>query len=514
MVRLLSGTPAWRGLLHQEGIPFDTGLPGTDTALLVLDIRPEPGDVGALRGFLGRGGALLSAASHAAPLLPELKTGARRLRALSPDATPLFASVGVVHLDTPGLAAGSANAGDSGRRKAIYFGPLPGGGPGVLLPFELDPLLLDRSTAFRVFPAVAPRPVSEAVARVSRGELRRLVTNCLRWLLGQRGLPLVRLGRSPIDTDSGFGLRVDTDFDSSDHLDQLAALVRQSGIRATVFVNTGARPGSLAADVAKLRGQDIQVHCHRHQVFPTYEDNLANMTQAVELLRTAGIAPEGAAGPFGDWNPSWDRALAQLGIGFSSEFAAGFDDLPFRPLVGGGESSVLQVPVHPIAPDRLLAARADPAQVSDYFRRLIDRQAARQEPCFIYGHPANLGRLSREVQEVIDHGRRACGGSLTMTDYARWWRVRERIRYSARVSGGTLTLETDEARGVDVVVDRGGSQARLRLRPGTLSLDALSWHPVPRPAGFTAGELAVQTGRHWRVVAREMLRSTRRQTTA
>ncbi len=507
MVNLLAGNPAWCRLLRREGIPFRSGPPGPDTAVLVLDAAPDSPDE--VTRFLGAGGSLLAEARHAAAL-SGVRTRRARLRAVVPDDSPLFAHVGVIHLDADCEFAADANAGTSGRNRAVYDGPLAGGAA-VLLPFHLEELEADCSPAVRVFGSGAPRPVSETVSRVSRGEVRRLVTASIRSLLHHRGLPLLRLARSPFPSDSLFGIRVDTDFDSSVHLGPVAGLIHDAGARGSWFINTEALADSLSAAVAALTGHDIQAHCHRHVVYPGFEDNLVNMKRAVELLAAAGVKPAAAAGPFGDWNPSWDRALARLEFRYSSEFGVGYDDLPFRPVVEGEESPVLQVPCHPVSPGRLLAAHADTDMVVDYFARYVARQAARQEPCFVYGHPANLARLGDSVGRLVRHGIEVCGGTMTMNEYAGWWERREAVRFRARASADAVELEV-ETGGVDVVVERPGGFCRLELRSGRYPLDTLGWRPPPRPVGYSHAELAAETGRSWRVLAREALRTVRRQT--
>jgi hypothetical protein len=258
------------------------------------------------------------------------------------------------------------------------------------------------------------------------------------------------------------------------------------------FVNVGKHKAhlDLFADLAR-RGQDIQVHCRRHTVYPDYKRNLRNFRAAKEAMTSAGIDPCGVVAPYGEWNPNLNRAFEELGFEYSSEFCVAYDDLPFRPVVTEREnavprlSKVLQVPVHPICLGRLVAARASEQQMAAYFRRVIDLQVSRQEPCIIYDHPERIGQFEDLLSDVLAYGKERCGSTTTMTDYARWWQRREKFAWGATVSGKTLQITaTSEDSDLTILVEQDGRCAELPSSSGEYDLSGLDWRPLPEPIPF------------------------------
>lgn len=261
------------------------------------------------------------------------------------------------------------------------------------------------------------------------------------------------------------------------------------------YVNVGAHAAHLDffADLAR-HGHDIQLHCLHHVVYPDYRRNMENFGQGKAQMSAAGINPVGVVAPFGEWNPNLNRALEDLGLEYSSEFCLAYDDLPFRPVVGGRLSKVLQVPVHPICLGRLVAARANAAQMAAYFRSVIDLQVARREPCFLYDHPERIAQFSDVLADVLQYGKERCGSTTTMTEYARWWQRRERLAWSARMSEKELEIRA-EAGGDDfsVVLERDERCATLPAVPGKYALTALKWQALPEPVRFDPRSLATRT---------------------
>jgi hypothetical protein len=210
-------------------------------------------------------------------------------------------------------------------------------------------------------------------------------------------------------------------------------------------------------------------------------------------MADAGILPVGVVAPYGEWNPNLNRALERLGFEYSSEFCLAYDDLPFRPVVGGRLSKVLQVPVHPVCLGRLSAARASEAQMAAYFRSIVDLQVARQEPCFLYDHPERIAQFSDLLADVLQYGKERCGSVTTMTEFARWWQRRERFEWSARVSDGRLEVEAKRTESdLAVAIDMDGRFALLPAAAGTWPLSELEWRALPEPVRFDPKSLAAR----------------------
>jgi hypothetical protein len=298
----------------------------------------------------------------------------------------------------------------------------------------------------------------------------------------------------PAKLSGVFGFRVDTDFGPRQDLEAVARLADRVGMTFSWYVNVGAHAAhlDLFADLAR-RGHDIQLHCQRHTVYPDYARNLENFSNGKAAMAVAGITPVGIVAPFGEWNPNLNRALAELGFEYSSEFCLAYDDLPFRPVVGGRPGKVLQVPVHPICLGRLVAARAGAEQMLAYFRSVIDLQVARQEPCFLYDHPERIAQFSDVLADVLLYGKERCGSVTTLTEFARWWQRRERFDWTARVSDSGLEVQAGPTvDGLSIVVEDAGRYSTLAAGPASYSRAALNWQPTPEPARFDPRNLAAR----------------------
>jgi len=519
MIRLLGSDPEWMELLRQEGVSFCPDDAGVDIAdsrasVVVIDRDPFPSERESLRRFVSRGRGVLSSARLAARIWPDdACCRPTRIRYLLPDKTDLFRDVGVTHLDTDGCLSTRANSGFSDRgRQALYAGKL-GDGWAVLLPFEISTVLADRRSAPRAFYASAPRQVTENVSRVNRGEVRRIVANSLNYLLAQQGLCYVANSCVPTGKIGLFGFRIDTDFDTPASHPAVVSLSGRTHVPFTWFLNVEACESTLGDVVRVLAGQDLQLHCYRHVVHTDYDSNRLELVTGKDLLAAHGIVTVGAAGPFGDWTPAWAEALADSGFEYSSEFTLAYDDTPFRAVHDGSPSQVLQVPVHPVCLGRLRAAGATPRQILSYYRRIAERQALRHEPCFLYGHPGNLAAEHEWMAKLLDEAITICGGASTLTDYAAWWRERERIEYHVFQDAEFLTLEvTRPNRDFGIRVVRGDRETIVPAMSGRFRFAKMQWRERTRYVP-TGSEVAGGSRLRRLSALREWRRRRQRQTT-
>jgi peptidoglycan/xylan/chitin deacetylase (PgdA/CDA1 family) len=408
------------------------------------------------------------------------------LRCILPDSTALFRNTGIVDVPGQGWQIAGANAGTDDRGRAALLTTQMGKGWCVVLPFDLTRLFANHACGPKRFYARASRFPYDTVADVSRGEVRRLVANSLRFLFSQKGLPYVRLSYVPGDLGSVFGFRVDTDFGPLTTLETVAELATRTGIPFSWYVNVGVH----AEHMSRFReyssaGQDIQLHCYRHLVYPDYERNRGNIERGKQAMADADIIPVGFVAPFGEWNPTLDQALTKLGFAYSSEFCFAYDDLPARPVVSGKPGAVLQVPVHPLCISRLLAVRAGRDELVGFFRRHIDLQAARMEPCFLYDHPERITEHRDVWEEILKYGPTTCGGSITLTDYARWWLRREQVSYLARADATGVSVECGHADDqCHLVIEHQGQYGRAEMVSGRIDYARLSWQDLPGPVPF------------------------------
>jgi peptidoglycan/xylan/chitin deacetylase (PgdA/CDA1 family) len=493
MITLWDENLYWPELLRQEGVSFRTGTQLSGRDVVILNREPSELHAQQIWHHIEAGAGLLAPAVNAATVWLELRTSSKRLGWIAPDSeSPLFRNVGIVDTNTRGALPRRANAGviDSGAKAVLATAA--GRGFCIILPFEVSRVLGNVTSGPMQFPADAPRFPYDTVARTNRGEVRRLVANCLRFLLERKGLPYVHLAAVPGRAHSLFAFRVDTDFGPRRDLEAVARLAERVGMKFSLYVNVGAHKAhlDLFADLAR-QGHDVQLHCLRHNVYPDYARNLDNFRQGKEALAAAGIEPVGVVAPYGEWNLNLNRALEELGFEYSSEFCLAYDDLPFRPVVNGRLSRLLQVPVHPICLGRLVAARASPAQMAAYFRSVIDRQVARREPCILYDHPERIVQYGDVLADVLRYGKERCGSVATLTEFARWWQRREQYAWSARVTEAGLEVKSESGPDdLTIVVEQDGRYCVLPAGPGRHKLAALEWEALPEPVRFDPRYLA------------------------
>jgi len=465
MVRTETDNIFLKSLLQQEGIPL-------------TDERSKP------EVFIEQknGQLILSSFQH-----PEINFTSKsaRVKFITSDSENFFRNTSLVDINErcqiPNLA--SIGRTERGLPFVCYQDDM------LILPFNLSRLLKHRGKQTKQFYAKQGRCPTEIVARTDRGGVRRIFANCLRQFLNRRNLPYIHLSYVPKNCRSLFGFRIDTDYSQIQLLTKCAKIARNLNMAWTWFIMTAGINGNFADLKNALSGQDIQVHCHRHTVFPDLKRNIRNYSIALNKLKLIGVAATGVAAPYGEWNEELDRAFAQLGFSFSSEFCYGYDDLPSRPIIHGQFSPILQIPVHPISIGRLVWAKMDESQMIEYYRNIIDLQVARGEPCFLYDHPEKIIKFSAVVKAIIEYGLNRCGNWITLTEFNNWWQRREKVKYQCRIENNCLELIVINGfPDVELIIEFENSIARIPLNSGKYPIDQLNWEPaeiVPCPVDLT-----------------------------
>ncbi len=512
MIGLFGTDPYWQELLRQEGISFTVGTTELEKLdVLIIDRIPSASELAQVRKFADSGGGILTDSLCASAVWPQLRPRKQRSKYIVPDSSPLFRNVGIVDLNTDTWLLQQANVGTTQNGISAISVERISRGWCVLLPFRLSTVLAATGSKPRVFYARTRKQVYEIVATVGRGEVRRLISNALRFLLAEVGLPYVHIHYCRPGQSGVFGFRVDTDFDSLKNMQFTRKIADEVGMHFSWYINTKAHGQHLThMRNSILQGHDVQIHCYEHELFPDYENNLIQLKHADSILRKAGFRPIGAAAPYGEWNPEWNKALSKLGFLYSSDFALVYDDLPTRPVIDGKPSSVLQIPVHPICLGRLAASRADSAEMIDYFKRYIELQTSRFEPCFLYGHPANIARFPSVIETVLKYGLLRCGSWSSLTDYARWWQERGKAEFRVGKQSGKFVLETTRQKPeLEIMIEWQDRYRCLPFRSGSFDLDKLSWQPLPPRVAFNRRTVAAR--RHDRgLIGKEILRQLRK----
>jgi peptidoglycan/xylan/chitin deacetylase (PgdA/CDA1 family) len=362
------------------------------------------------------------------------------------------------------------------------------GGAIAHVPFDIGGIMRSHRSARRLFPSPGGHHPDEVVARVAKNPFRIVVASALERLHARRDLPFVHRWHLPGDARSIFIFRIDSDYGTPESMLRLRDLADRHAIAMTIFLHVGAHVDHLGL-FRDFAPHELAVHGYRHRTFGDYEANWANVNEALALMRRSGLEPTGFAAPTGRWNLALDRALRDLGFDYSSEFTLDVDGLPFQPWAVRDASPVLQVPIHPISVGNLARAGADEREMLAYFEAVIDRQIERRLPIVLYHHPLQEAwdLFDRLLERVRGEGIR----SMTMGDYARWWRERSRSRFSAELDDGRLRVASIvDARETTLrVVSPDGSECYLATDADVAPAD-LPWTRVARGSMSPTASLA------------------------
>lgn len=476
--------PGWRIILEQLGVAYevirrwDGVTPERFSAIIVNDI-PDSTEMEVLDAYMREGGGVLDAAAWLPAVEPAM-IGNRGIGAMVPAADDdLFRHIWLADLDTRVKLHREA----TWMGGAVYLGDR-GGGAIACLAFDPGTLLRDVRSVRRQFHAPASPYPNEIVARVSKGEIRRIVEAALRWLHARRGLPYVHRWHFPGRLPCIFCCRIDSDYGTREQVESLHAVARDHDIAMTWFLHAEVHAGWLER-FAAMDDQEMALHGYRHRTFRSYEENRANIAAAAALLEREGIPFTGFAAPNGFWNVSLARAVADAGLVYTSEFSLDYDDLPFHPELYGDSSPVLQVPIHPICIGSLARVKAGAAVMKEYFRGVIDRGFRLREPVILYHHPGH------EYWDVIADSFRCVRGfgivNMTMGEYAAWWLRRERVRFEAWYDGDAIgarfrTAEPD----VELAVRDAAGRYGFIARDGAHRYADIAWDAAPEPVAAPA----------------------------
>lgn len=493
-IGLAKPTPGWEQVLNQERINYDslTTLSNLERyGVVILSRSPVGKEKSALFEYIESGGAIITDFPILNSLLPDFHYDRLRLRYLVPTSDNIFNNVGLIDIGQNGLAPhGSSNS-------VVHIEEY-GKGRIIALPFDLNQSLLNTHTKPKYFYCLTQKLPYETVAEVSKGEIRKLVINCLRVLFQQQNLYYLHLWYYPNSKLSVFTFRVDTDFSPWQNIESVIKLAQENGMSFTWFVNTKAQETDLAKFKKLLESeQDIQLHCYAHDVYKDYAKNYNNVGKGKELLKEVGIEPIGFAAPFGEWNENLAQVLEELDFQYSSEFAMAYDDLPFYPIAAWRKAKVLQIPIHPICVGRLLQAELDINQISVYFKRYINLSYQAREPIMVYDHPHRIHQFYQVFDTIIKKVKNMDRIWITnLTQFTHWWKQRETIAFNGSIEQGQLRIITPkENPNLSLhLISPTGQEAFIPLKNGLYQLDQLAWTMMPEPIIVEEGIERIRQG--------------------
>jgi peptidoglycan/xylan/chitin deacetylase (PgdA/CDA1 family) len=257
----------------------------------------------------------------------------------------------------------------------------------------------------------------------------------------------------PYPYRSAFNFRLDYDEYDADDFASVLSVVEQQPECFSHFICAASFENQPQA-LAQLKGGDVGSHGYWHHTYDDVLENRRNVTRGIATLRAHGIEPAGFAAPHGRFNRGLLSVLEELGVRHSSEFGLAYDELPFFP----ADSSVLQVPVHPIclgicleaatesggADGQALRSAAD--VLAEYFRWIATAKYQAGEPIFLYGHPERrLGRFPHVLRIVLETvSQFAAVWRTTLSEFTTWWRARSELQLRVYRVGDNFEIHVDQ----------------------------------------------------------------------
>lgn len=292
---------------------------------------------------------------------------------------------------------------------------------------------------------------TERVTSVDKYLLLRAMRTMVKKAFFHRGMPYVFLNYYPGDYHSVFAFRVDIDGVFGDCLEKLSAAARDSGIRASFYVNKDLCKAEKEALKRIDPMHDLGCHGVVHNLYTAEEDNYENIRNCRVWMEKLGLPQgDGFVAPRGMWNFALNRALERNEISYTSDFGYCIYGLPFYPYYRGSRMAVKQIPVDPFSVERAFVqaeeegqAVPDAAFVADYFCRTAQEQYALGMPIILYSHPQHFGALAEQVFPCLYKKLKEFNiWHATMGEFNAWWTLRDSAQYQVdwRPGSGELTV--------------------------------------------------------------------------
>ncbi len=433
----------WQILLKQEGVSYEIiscfdVVKYSDFSTLIVSGFNCLKQRDNILDYVESGGAVLVDAEMSSELL-NVNMKKFRIKYLIPEKNSSYSAVGLVDVYQNGLILkdGDITSLDSGLKikiKRIEKGIV------LILPFNVNKAILDISTSRRKFYFRRKELPSERIAKISKGEIRRIVRISLEYLHHIQELPFVQLWYYPKGNKNIFAFRVDTDFCNQNDTKALYKVCKKNEIPGSWFIEAKTSMQWLA-DFKKMQNQEIGLHCYRHCVFKDYNNNRKNLEKGQKILEKYEVKPIGFVSPYGEWNYNLGNAIEDADFKYSSEFSLDYDNMPFYPYLGDRFSKVLQIPIHPISIGRLRRAHFTDEEMWQYYKNVIVQKIKLCEPIIFYHHPSHkkFDIFDKIFQFINEH-------SIKKIDFAglyNWWEKRNKVKFNAILENGKIIIESN-----------------------------------------------------------------------
>jgi len=488
-IGIIEGKPGWIQLLEQEGLFYKVYEPGDEPLLLIVD---KPSQKAEILAYLREGGAILTDSRMWKELSGE-ETKKVKIEWITPDGSPFFKDVSVVDIYNNGYLLGKKGFGRINNRFPAIYEIDYKKGECIVVPFDVSPVILDTSRRMKFFYTEKGRYPAETVSSVSKGEVRKLIVNAIRYLFQKRGCYYVHKWYYPEGKRNAFLFRVDTDKSSYKEIDDTYKIAERYGISATFFIDIKGF-GKGLDDLKNLKNQEIGVHCYEHRIFSDALKNRKNLSKAKELLSGADVETSGIAAPYGVWNNSLGFVFEELGFLYSSEFAYSYNDLPSYPFINKRFSDMLQIPVHPVSPGTLLYAKNTIPDIKQYFEMLVEERYRKREPIFLYGHSGVISRYPTLFEHIIKSiGEKRDIWQGTFRKFYQWWKMRGDKKFEVSIRNYRLELRgLEKERALFLhIVSPDGKESFIKAKE-SIDLSKLKWMEMPKVRRFERKRLNVK----------------------
>ncbi len=395
----------------------------------------------------------------------------------------LFKNINRINIDRIGYLIKNANKGlINNKYPAIYFSQY-GKGFVVVLPFDLNLLMLDERSKKLYLPS-SYAPLKENLSLVSKGDLRRLIVNCFHYLHSIRNIPYTHIWYYPKNYDSVFCYRIDLDVFNREEIQKIITVIKNNNnIKLTWFVSViNSRNHKEGIEQLYSLNQDIQSHAYRHLIYSSYEDNYNDINISNKFISKVAKHSVGFAAPFGHWNKNLGLALEKSNYLYSSEFSLSYDDLPFYPMLTNNKSKTIQFPIYPSCIGLLRMRLYSKNKMKSYFDYLIDMQYKKQMPLFLYDHPNDgIGKYPEILDFII---KKVKNYNILITDFLKfyyWWKKREKVKYKVLLLNNKLKIITKN-KNKDMfirIILPNNKEIRLSLKNQIVSLKELKTNEIP-----------------------------------
>ncbi|MCK4338866.1 MAG: polysaccharide deacetylase family protein [Candidatus Cloacimonetes bacterium] len=442
-IGLTENKPGWEIILTQEGISYEiipcfSDIKSSDFSALVVSGFSSLKQCSNILNYVNSGGSVLVDSEMSLKLL-NVDMKKYKIKYLIPKKNSIYSEVGLVDIYQNGLVPKDKDITNLDNGLKIKIKEI-GKGIVLILPFNVNKLILNVSNSRKKFYFKRRELPSERVSKISKGEIRKIIRISLEYLHHFRGLPFVQLWYYPGGNNSIFAFRTDTDFCKRKDAIALYKVCKKNEIPGNWFVETKTSMEWLA-DFKKMQNQEIGLHCYRHRVFKDYNNNRKNLEKGLKNLGKYGIKPVGFVYPYGEWNYNIGNVIEDLGFKYSSEFSLSYDDLPFYPYFKKRFSKVLQIPIHPISIGRLQRSHFSDKEICQYYKNIIVQKINLNEPIILYHHPSHkkFDIFDSIFKFINEHHIK----KINFSEFYYWWKKRYEVKFNPVFNNDRLIIQSN-----------------------------------------------------------------------